>query len=143
MIESIRRYLYVLLDDPSPDLGKLVAALDSLAVAYGATPQGEVTDPDVEPPATDDARLGTISQRFPGLDFYAVVDPVNDLDQELMLADPYDDLADIARDLMEALWHWDNVGEADGRWAFRFGYETHWGGHLRDVQRYLFQRLQA
>lgn len=50
-----------------------------------------------------------------------------------------DDIADIARDLYEAKWRWENNSPEDGLWYFTFSYESHWAEHLREFQRYLIE----
>jgi hypothetical protein len=78
--------------------------------------------------------------RFPELGFYhspASVPFEAEEDPTLSLGDRIDDVADIAGELMEVVWRWENNGPADAVWYFRFSYEGHWGRHLHDLRRYL------
>jgi hypothetical protein len=50
-----------------------------------------------------------------------------------------DDIADIARDLYETKWRWENNSPEDGLWYFTFSYDNHWAEHLRGFQRYLIE----
>jgi hypothetical protein len=47
------------------------------------------------------------------------------------------DLAEIASDLSEVLWLFENASHNDAVWDFRFGYQSHWGRHLHEVRTYL------
>lgn len=47
------------------------------------------------------------------------------------------DLVEIAADLMEVLWLFDNASENDAIWQFRWGYRHHWGRHLHELRVYL------
>lgn len=58
-------------------------------------------------------------------------------EDELPTGDAIDDITDIAIDLHEAAWTWDNIGPDDGLWVFHIGFESHWGLHLRKLQAYL------
>ena len=51
--------------------------------------------------------------------------------------DAIDDLADIAKDLIQFMWFLDNVSLSDAIWDFRFGYQSHWGPHLHGLRAYL------
>jgi len=63
------------------------------------------------------------------------------MNSECMTGDAIDDLADIYGDLIGVSWLWENSGEADAVWHFRFGYQTHWGRHLLDLRSYLHWKL--
>jgi hypothetical protein len=80
-----------------------------------------------------------MAARFPDFGFYSVADP-GDLPGEVLVGDAIDDLCDIARDLREVRWLADHGHEADAIFAFRFGYQSHWGQHLHDLRRYLYFR---
>jgi len=50
------------------------------------------------------------------------------------VGDAIGDLADIVLEMRAVAWLWDHVGEADALWQLHFGFETHWGTHLRSLQ---------
>ncbi len=81
--------------------------------------------------------------RFPGFGYYN--EPKNILEKigeaELLTGDALDDIADIAKDLYEVRWHWENTNEKAALWLFRFGYRYLWGAHLRSLQNYLYTIL--
>ncbi len=118
----------------------LRVVLDRLAVVVDSVkraPLREVETP--EPP-----RIGYDSVRkrfaaaFPDLGLY---DAVTELSKavgspEVTAGDALDDLADIAVDLQEVLDR-AKVSIDDAVLEFRFGFEAHWGTHLRWLQLYL------
>lgn len=116
---------------------RLVRVLDRLAAAIHTTPPGEVIS-DIDAPRIDykEARALVI-HRFPNFGYYH---PARLLEHEggtgTLVGDAIDDLADIYTDLKAAAWTWDEVSAEDGRWELHFGFEGHWGWHLRDVQSY-------
>jgi hypothetical protein len=79
---------------------------------------------------------------FPDFGFYNEVADcsVNIADTGFTLGDAIDDLADIARDLNETEWCWQNNSEADGMWHLKFTLENHAGNHMRRLQYYLVRR---
>ena len=81
-----------------------------------------------------------IDQHFPNLGYYNIPSTISVKvgEAEMHTGDALDDLADIANELSEFVWRWQNNSENDALWHFRFSYETHWGSHLRSLQMYLF-----
>jgi hypothetical protein len=78
------------------------------------------------------------SKAFPELGYYPCVYPGDDPSgDKASLADAADDLADIAGDLVEVLWHFDNSTPEEAVWEYRFGYQHHWGDHLHGLRNYL------
>lgn len=138
-IAAARSFLVRLLDGQAPSSRELLLALDELAMAYHRAPLGSPADSGVTPPRNDDyqeryARLGT---RFPDYGYYAVSDPTEPTNEEPMVGDAIDDLADISADLEEVIWRFENLGPDDAHWHFRFLFEIHWGEHLRELSCYL------
>lgn len=138
---AIETFLARLDRDPADGfdgLKKLALALDNLVVVYF---QIEAVEPgeDVEPPKKSyPEAYKRATQAYPELGFYPYADPGGDPGkEEALVADAIDDLADIAGDLTEVLWHFENSGEENGNWGFRFGYQHHWGDHLRSLRNYL------
>ncbi|GEL69463.1 DUF5063 domain-containing protein [Myxococcus virescens] len=145
ILEAVKRFVGVL-DEQShieDREGALRAALDRLALAYhfAAVPFDQTKHPDA-PRADYWSLRECIAPLFPALGLYNealhIVDKVGE--SELSIGDAIDDLTDIAMDLHSVLFRWENTSEEDALWHFRFGFETHWGLHLRSLQLYLHQR---
>ena len=139
---SILNFLEFLENGESPiDLKVLELALDKLAVMYHFV--GEISEEgneNSEASAHDDARWRKLlAKRFPSLGYYNIPSTisVNVGEAEIQTADALDDLADIANELSEFVWRWQNNGESDALWYLQFSYESHWGSHLRNLQMYL------
>lgn len=128
---------------PTEELeGRLRWLLDRLALAYHFAEAPFDGRHFPAPPRADDAALRPrIGQRFPGLGFYNDVLDVAGKpgESEQGIGDAVDDLADIARDLQEVVTRWE-TSEEDALWHFRFGFQSHWGRHLRSLQLYLHER---
>lgn len=141
MVSAILAYLSLLKhepDDAGVRLERLAEALDRLVIEYHRSIELEPDEAEVEAPCVDYVPLAErAAASFPELGVYGDVDPKEAFDHAFNLGDAIDDLADIARDLTEVLWLFDNVGANDAVWMFRFGYRTHWGRHLHDLRRYL------
>jgi hypothetical protein len=93
-----------------------------------------------EPPIRNYSRWRELSgKRFPGLGYYNIPSTisVSGGEAEIHTADALDDLADIANELSEIVWRWQNHSENDALWHLRFSYKSHWGSHLRSLQIYL------
>ncbi len=85
-----------------------------------------------------------VSSRFPELGYYNVPASVTQhiAEADMHVGDAIDDIADIARDLYDVQWRWENTSADDALWYFTNNYFTHWEEHLRGLQLYL-QRLAA
>ncbi len=143
MIAAIRAFHDIAFGPAAPELPALVRALDALAMAYHAAPEGAASEQDLDPPERDyKETYARIGARFPMLGYYGVTDPL-ETDGNVMLGDAIDDLADIANDLNETLWRWDHLGPGDAHWHYRQMF-FHWGWHMRELQSflnaYLFRR---
>lgn len=128
------------------DWPELVRLLDGVALARHACPT-ERWDYDDEqhgplPGRSYDEWRRVIGPRFPDFGFYwDVLDPFDAARAENAgLGDAIDDLADIARDLQQAVLVRDRLGEREGRLALGDAFDVHVGDHLRSLQRYLHLR---
>jgi hypothetical protein len=145
--QDIRAIVYDFLDllekgqgDEQANIRALELALDQLALAYhAANDVFENGHPD--PIAQDYNQLRQLATtRFPKFGLYNVASKLTEqiTEAEMQVGDAMDDIADIARDLSEVVWCWEHNSEKDALWHFRFGYENHWGEHLRNLQKYLY-----
>ncbi|WP_255528395.1 DUF5063 domain-containing protein [Qipengyuania sp. YIM B01966] len=140
MVNAINGYLALLKSQPDDEetrLAKLCEALDCLVIEYHRAPDVEPDTDDLLPSVPYEPLAERAAASFPELGYYADVEPQDGLEQEVTLGGAVDDLADIARDLSGVLWHIDRGAANDAYWEFRFGYQTHWGMHLRRLRRYL------
>lgn len=140
MIEAVCAYLALLREPPGTPIQAwqaLAEALDRLACAYHST--ACTFDEDARDPiglATYVELRELAAAAFPDFGFYAVVRPGAGVDAQGMLGDAIDDLADIAVEMMEVEWRWNNNGPADAAWQFHVGY-AHWARHLIDLRGYV------
>ena len=119
---------------------QLKLLLDKLAfaqhfVAYKFDEQNYAEEPQK---AYEDLRK-LVTAQFPNFGCYNVAGDVtkNIGDGKAIVGDAIDDVADIARDLFEAKWCWENNSPEDGLWHFKNSFESHWSQHLRELQIYL------
>ncbi len=123
---------------------RLRLALDDLAVAYEITPEPTYSTEYPEPArgdyTTTRARCASV---FPGLSWYhAVIDLLSPGGEPTVTnGDALDDLTDIVLDLEEVLER-SKTSIEDAVWHFRFGFQTHWGRHLRWLQLVLHERAR-
>jgi hypothetical protein len=124
-------------------LNELNVYLDELSLIYNFTNDIEVNT--YKPPE----RLGykemrnLVTKHFPDLGLYNIPEKITqDLGEtKVVIGDAIDDITDIACDLSEVKWCLNNTDINDALWHFRFGYEHHWGNHLRQLQLYLYSLL--
>lgn len=121
----------------------LILALDCLALAYSSVAYkfDETDFPD--PPKIDAMELRSIiSKRFPNYGLYNLPCEITTKigETEIIVGDAIDDIADITTDMQEIKWRWNNTSIDDALWHFRFGYRSHWGNHLRNLQFYLYAK---
>ncbi len=116
-------------------------ALDQLALASHFLDDefDEVAYPD--PPTQNYNQLRDLAvRRFPKFGFYNVPSKITAqvMEAKMQVGDALDDVADIACDLSKVVWCWDHTSETNALWHLSFGYEHHWGEHLRNLQLYLY-----
>ena len=122
-------------------LGRLADSLDRLMFLGRRAPDVGTEDDQPDPPAADCHHYRDLaSKRFPSLGYYNCAGDVTHSlgETECVVGDAIDDLADIAGDLSEVLWCFENTADLDALWHFRFGYEHHWGKHASDLRWYLY-----
>lgn len=136
---AIRRYLDVLEGTDGATLYDLAKALDGLVATYHRVPDVEPDTTEASAaPRTDERRIiDAAMAAFPDVGWYALVDPQDGQDQQIGMSIAVSDLAEIASDLMEVLWLFENASHNDAVWEFRFGYQNHWGRHLHELRSYL------
>jgi len=144
MLEAIDAFLHLLRNAPADVQERecaLAAALDRLACALHDLPAGEVADDWESQPAPPgwpySERSELASKAFPELGLYPWSDPLGKVDDDPMMCDAIDDLADIAGDLAAAAWIWRNVGAKSAQWQLHFDHDAHWGAHLYSLRAYL------
>jgi|SRR3990172_7024144 len=143
ILAAINDYLDVLEYDRGnvdTNIRALELALDRLALAYHFAPDVFEEDEYPDPPVQDYQRLRHLAaSRFPAFGFYTLPSIITTatVQVELQIGDALDDVADIAQDLIGVRWCWEHTSQVDALWRFRFGYEAHWGEHLRCLQLYL------
>ena len=90
-----------------------------------------------EAPKTGDI-LALVKKRFPNYGYYNVAEDVLTAGKgSAIVGDAIDDITDIALDLFETKWRWENNSVEDGLWHFKNHFEIHWARHLRELQLYL------
>ncbi|MBA4747904.1 MAG: DUF5063 domain-containing protein [Sphingopyxis sp.] len=123
------------------DLKTLTITLDGLVAAYHPTTEADTDDVSEENIDAKRESYETLCQRvqasFPTLGYYNDVEPIFEENGEVVLASCIDDLADIAGDLQEVIWHLDQGNIVEALWEYRFGYQIHWGVHLHSLRRHL------
>lgn len=121
---------------------RLAEALDRLCAAYNQADDVEPDTVEVDSPRADPQKFGEqAGASFPELGFYPQVDPLHGFKQKIGQGWGMDDLTDIAIDLTEVLWLFEQNRNNDAIWTFRWGYQSHWGHHLHDLRRYLHKLL--
>ena len=128
---------------PAETQAGLEILLDRLALAYHlSSREAEPATASVREPTQEEYEQlrAILAKRFPLLGLYrsSSLSPKESTSQGFLTGDALDDLVDIVRDMREVNWRWSNNGKQDAIWHFRWGYEHHWGEHLRDLQRYLY-----
>ena len=145
-IKSAIQHFFWVIDSEMPSESReleLQKALDKLALSvhHAVCSFDENSYPD--PPKKEYPLLrGKISPKFPDCGFYNVAHEIAEKVSEssVSVGDAIDDICDIAGDLEEVLWRWENTSSDDALWHFRESFGWHWGKHLRDLQLYLYAK---
>jgi hypothetical protein len=142
---AAKGFLALLEHPPAPEEREsaLTLALDRLALAShsvrGPFDDAEYPDPPEPEPANLRARVEAL---YPELGWYNEAEEIAGSPEQsgLVVGDAINDIVDIARDVQEFVTRWHSTSKGDALWHFRFGFESHWGKHLRSLQLYLHAR---
>ena len=97
-------------------------------------------------PRIDQIRLRErISLNFSDYGYYNCVSDmdINTIEQvSIMVGDAIDDIVDIYNELSKVLWSLENTSEDDAFWHYEYSYQSHWGTHLRNLQLYVFSKME-
>ena len=119
---------------------KLKLLLDKLALAqHFVTYKFDEKDYADAPDRACDELRKLVAPRFPNYGYYNIAEDVTQKigESKAIVGDAIDDIADIAGDLYETKWCWENNSTEDGLWHFKNNFESHWSYHLRGLQIYL------
>jgi hypothetical protein len=119
---------------------RLKLLLDKLAFAqHFATCKFDEKDYAEAPEKTYEELRKLVTAKFPNYGSYNIAEDItkNIGDGKAIVGDAIDDIADIAGDLLETKWCWENNNSEDGLWHFKNNFESHWSQHLRELQIYL------
>ena len=120
----------------TPPEAALIPCLDRLAIAANK-PIPDDCGSDVDAPREDYQSLhAEIGPRFENCGLYQAGSLQLGDD---IVGDAIDDICDIAKDLLEVKWLFENVGDKEAIWMFHWGWHFHWGAHLRSLQWYLHE----
>jgi hypothetical protein len=142
-VEAFLAFLAELPGSREDDLRILLDHLDRLST-LGRHVYFEFEDGHPDPPRPEWAdSLARAQRRFPGLGPYNVPDPIEGSPgkAKILVADPYDDIADLRGDLEEVAWCFAHTSPNDALWHFQFGYQSHWGEHLSGLRWYVMRHL--
>lgn len=137
--DAIHSFL-ALVESESEPAGNLKLALDRLALAYHYSECDFDEANYADTPERDYNEMWrTVAVRFPDYGFYNVAHhiSINVGESDLSMGDAIDDIADIALEMYEVSWLWDNGFGEQALWHFKRSYNYHWGEHLRSLQFYL------
>jgi len=117
----------------------LAKTLDRLVIVYHQTPNVEpdTTEGSAAPRTDEKPIIEAATAAHPDLNWYALVAPEDGPEQQIGMSIAAGELSEIAADLIEVLWLFDNASYNDAVWQFRWGYQFHWGRHLHEVRTYL------
>lgn len=140
---AIENYLVVLTpnkDEEADRIQKLIMSLDELALVSHKVDYTLDERNYSEPPEKDyKATRESIGKLFPTLGYYNVALDISEKIEQssLSVGDAIDDIVDIAGDLNEVRWRFENTSEDDALFHFQLLFRSHWGMHLRSLQLYL------
>ncbi len=140
--EAVRAVLSLFEQPTSEELElRLVQALDRLvAEMHDVRFEFDDTDYPEAPGLAYEVARRLVLSRFPDFGPYSVPASVLPENEELMLGDSVDDLADVIIELRDVEWRFEHTSEADALWYLENGFRTHWAAHVRWLQVFLHER---
>ena len=145
---SVAEFIRLIEDDaisPGNRLLRLRRSLDQLGLLQHDTSYAFDDRDYPDAPSKDYQTLRQIvASRFPELGHYNIPGSVTQhiAEADMHVGDAIDDITDIALDLYDVQWRWENTSVGNALWYFTNSYSNHWEEHVRDLQMCL-QRLAA
>lgn len=126
-------------ENEDANIRALEEILDRLALAWHhIEPVSEEGHADPPRKSYDQLRSAAADQ-FPSFGYYNIPDRVTNkiAQSDIIVGDAIDDLADIARDLHDVSWRFEETSTEDALCDYHLKYRLHWREHLRNLQFYL------
>ncbi len=145
-IKSSIEFFFEAIEGPIPEdtrEARLQIALDRLALSVSIADYTFDEGKYPEAPRREyNVVRDIVSVNFPDCGYYNVPLEISEKigESSLAVGDAIDDICDIARDMEEVLWCWENTSVDNALWHFRESFGSHWGKHLRDLQLYLYAK---
>ena len=134
---TIEKYLNIISSREGEEMDriqKLIMVLDELALLAHSVNYSFDANDYYDPPQYDyNSYYTAVQELFPKLCYYNS----NQLTDTSSISDAIDDIVDIARDLKEVLWRYENTSSDDALFHFQLLFRGHWGHHLRCLQLHL------
>jgi len=145
IVEAIKEYLSIFDSEMEEEeaIEFLMASLDKIAcLCHGIECQTDDNEYPEPPEADHASTTESVRKRFPSLGFYNVAGQISERisEADLHVGDAISDISEIADDLREVLWYFDNTSSNNALFYFELGYRTHWGRHMRELQLYLHDK---
>jgi len=134
------------IDNPSEDNkdAKLLRLADQILFFFAETPDRYDDNDYPDTPKHDyQSKRKEVSNKFCGYGFYNLPDMVsnNIANTEIQVGDAIDDIVDLYHDFCKFIWRYENTSQDDAIWYFQNPDRLHWEEHLRNLQYYLFHKI--
>ena len=145
IIDAIQKFLSILDSDTTEEeaIRNLMTSLDELAfLSHNISYETNDKDHPSPPERNCSKTLEKVRKRFSSLGFYNVAGGISDKISEcdMLVGDAISDIAEIADDLNEVLWYFNNTSNDNALFYFKLDFAAHWGRILRELQLYLHDR---
>ena len=134
------------IDAPSGDDrdAKLLLLTDQILFFFGETSERSDNNDYPDTPKYDyESTRKEVSRKFSDYGYYNIPGKVsNDIaNTEIQVGDAIDDIVDLYHDFSNFLWRCENTSEDNAIWYFQNPERMHWEEHLRNLQYYLFHKI--
>lgn len=144
-IEKEIKALIDLVEEPDQnddDTETLIHSLDKLTCqVHEAKFEFDDNKYDNAPKINYDELRKVVEKKFPKFGYYHTSDFEEPTERsgEISLGDAIDDIVDIVADLKAVKWYFENTSRNNAIWHFVTSFRSHWGGHARELQTYLYR----
>lgn len=119
---------------------QLLVVLNKLELALLQLPDIEPGDEEEQAPSTYGHWREALKTAFPELGLFHMAAPnAEGSEEDAVLHDAHDDLADTLNGLDRFAWFEREQGWENAAWEARFDYETHLGSHISNLRAYVYR----
>jgi len=145
ILSKLKEFIDFINNPPKENVDeKLLKLIDEIFYVFYQIPDRSDDNEYPDPPKHEyEKKYKELRGIFNDYGYYNIPDNVctKIADTKMNVGDAIDDIADLYFEFSDFIWRYENTSENDAIWYFKNPNKLHWEEHLRDLQYYLFKKI--